>query len=271
MTHKHLIIGCGDLGQRLARHLIQSGDRVVGLRRSPEDLPPWISTLKADILNSSKPEIVSGYHCIFIIISPSKNGYDQYLQTIKNTARLLQQTQKPPRRLIYVSSTRVYSQNNGEWVHEKTPVQASDPHSALLIQAENEIKRISRHIIVRFSGLYTRQTLLNTQKRLGVKEISTSQYKYTNRIHRTDAARFLAHVSQQRQSSAGSVYLCSDDSPVLQSDYYHWLAEQINVPVNLTALNTEIKGKRCNNRSIKASGFQLMYPDFQAAYFREQT
>jgi nucleoside-diphosphate-sugar epimerase len=267
MTQKHLIIGFGDLGLRLAHHLHASGHQVFGLRRTPGLLPDIFPMIQADICTVNRPDIFSGYDTIFMIVSAKQNTYSVYSEGTKNLSSQLKHSRHPPQRVIYVSSTRVYPQNQGEWVDESSPVQASDHPSELLLAAEENIQQIAGHIIVRLSGLYTRETLLSAQNRLcSNAELGVSD-KYTNRIHRNDAARFLVHLSTLE--SAHSLYLCTDHLPILQSDYLNWLATQKQISIFSEARTGQTTGKRCSNQRLRNSGFQLIYPDFKTTYYSE--
>ena len=53
--------------------------------------------------------------------------------------------------------------------------------------------------------------------------------RYTNRIHREDAAGFLIHLLSQceRGEEPEAIYNCVDDDPAPAHDVETWLAEQL--------------------------------------------
>ena len=116
-----LIVGTGDIGGHLAEQLVSGGHEVWGMRRSDKPLADGIELLIADVADRDTiPTLPENLDIVvYSIASPvfSKDGYhDYYVKGLKNILRRLKG--QSPKRVIFVSSSSVYHQMNGEWVDE---------------------------------------------------------------------------------------------------------------------------------------------------------
>jgi nucleoside-diphosphate-sugar epimerase len=264
-----LLLGCGDIGCSLGLELLRQGDRPLGVRRNIAALPAALPGLA---LNYSDPGSLRSLQDIafdIAIMTPTPASFDAqgyrsgFLVPVENL--LAQWRDGPARRLIYVSSTRVYGDCGGDWVDEDTPVRPDDPQGAVIAEAEQRLLE-SRHdvTVVRFSGIYGRQPSYLLQ-RLGRGEICPAEPpRYSNRIHRDDCLGFLLHLL--RQASWHRLYLGSDSEPVLQRELEEWLMAALGVSPVREAQTRELGNRRCSNRRLLASGYQLRYPDYRSGY-----
>jgi len=264
------IIGCGDIGLRLAKQLDSQSYTVIGLRRSEQD-SDRIEYRQADC--SSKAQLqqtLPEYSDVIVItMTPSQRtdaGYQQaYVQVVDN---LLQAIQQPPRLIVFVSSTSVYSQSEGEWVDEDSPAAPSSFSGQRLLEAEQLLSDSPYNsCVVRFSGIYgpKRQRLIEQVKRGESSPINPPLY--SNRIHVDDCAAVLAHVIQHNNPQ--TLYLASDSSPTPLQEVKQWIAEQLGLSdhhwrgVSDSSLRAS---KRISNQRLLNSGFTFTYPDFQQGY-----
>lgn len=273
---KLLIIGCGDIGERLAHQLDSGRYLVVGLRRTPPDDLPYLRYRRADatqavalstVLKDEQPDI------IVISMTPTERsdaGYEQaYVQTCRNLIAGLKEHRLQPRLIIFVSSTAVYCQQDGSWIDETAQTEPDSFSGKRLLEAEQTLQLSGfAQCIVRFSGIYGpgRYRLIEQVKQ---GRASASPH-YTNRIHADDCAGFLAHlIDQQRQSGIAPLYIGSDSAPAPMVEVVSWIAAQLGIESFIApdAIN-ERGNKRISNASLLASGYQLRYPDFRAGYTR---
>ena len=129
--HK-LVIGCGYLGHRVAQQWQQAGDHVSVLTRSiqradqlaKEGLHPLVGDL-TDV--NSLPEFPACETILYAV------GYDRssgasiqqvYVEGLKHCLDALPATSG---RIIYISSTGVYGQDDGNWVDESSPCHPTRP------------------------------------------------------------------------------------------------------------------------------------------------
>lgn len=269
-----LIVGCGDIGQRLAQCLPQNAYEVTGLRRNPPVDLPYLRYQACDVTNAEElAEVLKqNFSVIVISMTPSERsdaGYEQaYVKACRNLVGILGAQSLKPRLLIFVSSTAVYGQLDGSWVDENSPTQPVGFSGERLLEAETLIQKSGyANTIVRFSGIYgpNRNRLIEQVKQ---KRASASTH-FTNRIHADDCARSLAHLIEldRKGEKLQSVYLATDSAPAPMLEVVTWLAEQMGVAEFLSETATNERGnKRCGNQRLLDSGFVFRYPTYKDGY-----
>jgi nucleoside-diphosphate-sugar epimerase len=117
-----LIVGCGDIGRRVARLEISDGRTVLGLARSESTA----ATLKAmglgvicsdlDDVSSlmALPDLVS---TLYYFAPPPSTGSDD--PRLRNCLHALKGL---PERLVYISTSGVYGDCAGDWIDEECPL-----------------------------------------------------------------------------------------------------------------------------------------------------
>lgn len=269
---KTLIAGCGDVGTALGLRLASQGEEVWGLRRHPDPLPAALHAFAADL---TRPESLVGLpgdleHLVYIAAADefSDGAYRRaYVEGLENLLRALQ-GRAVPRRLIFVSSTSVYAQANGEWVDEASPAQPRRFSGQRL--REGEERALGAGIaatVVRFGGIYGPGRGNLMRRVLAGADCQATPPLYTNRIHRDDCAGVLHHLLQLE--APAPLYLAVDDEPAPQCVVMTWLAEQLGVPgpAHRNADEGRPRGnKRCRNRRLRDSGYQFEYPSYREGY-----
>jgi nucleoside-diphosphate-sugar epimerase len=271
-----LILGCGDIGGRLAQCLLQNHYLVTGVRRNPPEDSCFLRYQACDVTNASELGQVlrQDFAVIVISMTPSERsdaGYQRaYVQTCQNLVDELRTQSLKPRLLIFVSSSAVYAQMDGSWVDENSPAEPESFSGKRLLEAEAVIQNSGyTNTIVRFSGIYGQnRNRLIEQVRQGK---ASSSAHFTNRIHADDCARSLAHLIELNRNGQElqPVYLATDSTPVSMFEVVSWLAEQIGVKDFLSDEATNERGnKRCSNQRLLGSGFVFRYPGFKDGYAR---
>ncbi len=261
---KLLIAGCGDLGERLARRLDPKHWQVHGLRRNPSCLPAGIVPIGADLLAPDSLQSVRGdWDGIIYQATPAGRTAEAYEATyIKGLSNLLDQTHTA--RLIFVSSTGVYGQDDGAWVDEDAETRPSSFSGRILCAAE-QIAHDHGGLVVRFSGIYGpgREYLIRSVQS-GRARCRETPPQWTNRIHAEDCAAVLAHLLTL--PSPAPVYCASDDRPVPRCEVLDWLATQLGVAPPQRDPTLSGQGKRVANQRLVSSGFSFQYPDYLSGY-----
>jgi nucleoside-diphosphate-sugar epimerase len=273
---KILIIGCGSIGTQLAHNLAAKGHDVTGLKRNPPKLDVGeVNYFTADIsLAYQLEELPLDFEFIFFIVSPDGRNKESY-QAIYEIGltnlidRFVKEGASP--NWIFISSTSVYGQSEGEWVDEESIAQPDNITSQYIRQAEQQLMDLNpQNIVVRFSGIYGpgREYLLRMAKQQSV--IQKDPPYYTNRIHQQDCIGVLIFLLEQ--SLAGvtleQCYLASDDNPATMWDVMSWLTEHLSCKPPEAKVNDKevVMNKRCNNQRLKTLGYHFQYPDFKAGY-----
>ncbi len=281
-----LIAGYGYVGSLVGQRLAEQGMEVIALsRRRPVSLisstHPGIRWVQADLTCRESLSVISGDFDYALYAASSSQGGSQdytriYCQGLQNIIHRLEGHLK--KKMIYLSSTGVYGQDDGEWVDEEMPTRPPSETGKILLQAEEVLKRqdsISMNcwVIMRLSGIYGPGRSY-AMKRIqdGTAVIESSGKRWVNMIHRHDAAS--AVISAMHEGVCGHVYNTSDAQPVLQSKLYAWLAKQTGSSP-LPKLDTDsvrpIK-RRATNKRIRSEklsglkGFVYKYPTYREGY-----
>jgi len=118
---KILFAGCGDIAQRAAA---RTGHQSFGLRRNPQNLPAGIVPIAADITDSTGLASIldRAFDVVVVSLTPgafTEQAYrDSYVKAAEALSQAIAQTENKPSLVIWVSSTSVYGNNNGDWVNE---------------------------------------------------------------------------------------------------------------------------------------------------------
>lgn len=261
---KTLLIGYGDLAQRLSRLLL--GERVA-IRRSqcPEAFCRQIDATDSAAMAAL---VAEGFDQIVMTLTPSERsdaGYQvAYVEPVRILVESLQQQQLRPK-ILFVSSTAVYGQNQGEWLDEESPTEPTQFNGRRLLEAEQRLMDSGLEVIcARFSGIYGsgREHLLDLVRQ-GLP-ITRNLLAFSNRIHVDDGARAIAHLLQLPKPSG--CYLVTDSEPVLLGEVVRGLAASLDRPAPSNSDGTPFSGKRLSNARLLASGFSFLYPSWREGY-----
>ncbi|MDN3637940.1 NAD-dependent epimerase/dehydratase family protein [Simiduia curdlanivorans] len=261
---KTLLIGFGDLAQRLQPLL--PGD-IVAIRRSPRP-EPFCRQLDALDAAAMGALLEQRFDQIVVTLTPSERsdeGYRRaYVEPMALLVELLAQRQLRPR-ILFVSSTAVYGQNQGEWLDETSIVAPSQFNGVRLLEAEGILLNAGLEVIIaRFSGIYgPGRARLVEQVRHGIP-ISRNLLAYSNRIHVDDGASAVAHLLQLEAPE--SHYLVTDSEPVLLGEVVRALATALQRPAPSASAGAPFSGKRLRNTRLLASGFRFRYPSWREGY-----
>jgi nucleoside-diphosphate-sugar epimerase len=262
-----LIAGCGYLGSALAARLADAGHDVVALRRRPAALPPGVRPFAADLGDGASLRGLAGPFAAVVYAAAPGGREETAYRAVYETgvANLLAAVRCE--RFLLVSSTSVYGQDAGEWVDERSPAEPRAFSGRTVLAGEAFARE--RHpaaCAVRLGGLYgPGRTRLLRAARTGSLAYQAAPPRYTNRIHRDDAAGALAHLL--RRPSLEPVYLGVDCEPAAEEPLQRWLAARVGgAPPRPRAGAPEGAGKRCSNRLLLAAGYRFRFPTFREGY-----
>ena len=271
-----LIAGCGDVGSRLGLQLGRDGWRVYGLRRNAAELPVPILPVKGDLTDPTCPRCWPNGGLDYLVYAASATEHDEagyrqaYVEGLRNVLRWLRQHEQQPRRLLFVSSTGVYAQRDGEWIDEDSPTEPTGFTGQVMLEAEQLALGCGLPATcVRMGGLYDpSRPWLQNQVRAGLR-VERDPPQYSNRIHRDDAAALLSFLLQADASGTAlqSCYLGVDDEPAPLHEVVDWLRERLGVTHWAEQSMTRRAGsKRCSNARARALGWKPRFASYRDGY-----
>lgn len=272
-----LIVGCGDIGRRLAQRLRARGVAVRGLVRGEATR----SALQAEGIAAQCCDLdvqapaLAEQEVYWFAPPPEQGVADQRLR------RALQAWGGLPRRLVYISTSAVYGDCGGRWIDETAPLRPKSDRGRRRLDAESALHEAATlgqggFVILRVPGIYGPGRLPLARLRSGLPVVREEESPYTNRIHSEDLAE--AAWAAMDRGLAGAAYNVSDGRPTTMSDYFVRCARLLGLPepprislVEAQATFTPAmrsfldESKRLlNRRLIEDLGVRLRYPDLDA-------
>ncbi len=235
-----LIIGCGDIGLRVAKQLSRS-HRVFALTSQQSRLQELREVGATPILgNLDQPESLwrlAGLAQTVIHLAPPQNSGNRDCRT-RNLIRILAQGSNAVRRLIYISTTGVYGDHRGAKVSEITPVNPQSERAKRRVDAERVLRLWGPAngvavTILRVPGIYATDRLPIERLESKTPALVAEEDAYSNHIQSDDLARLVCaavyHGKPQRIINA------CDGGETKMGDYFDEVADAFGLqrPVRL--------------------------------------
>ena len=277
-----LIVGCGDVGMRVARLLLPRV-RVLALTsqvaRTAQMRGAGITPLLGNLDDARDLRRLAALgQRVLHLAPPAADG-----QRDQRTARLLQalRLRRVPDALVYGSTTGVYGDCQGAWVSELRPVSAQTERAQRRVDAERRVRHFGRtsgsHTrVLRIPGIYAPDReggtpLARFQK--GLPVLAREDDVYTNHIHANDLAR--ACMLALWRGRAQGTYNINDDAVRQMGNYMDAAAALYQLPAPPRLSRKEIaavlspmqmsflsESRRMDNRRMKRElRLVLRYPD----------
>jgi nucleoside-diphosphate-sugar epimerase len=274
-----LIIGCGDVALRAATGL-RDRYRIYALTHSRERMPMLrahgVVPLAGDLDDPASLHGLSGIaHGILHCAPPPRRGLRD-----TRTAHLIAALAKGkslPQQLVYISTSGVYGDCDGELVDETHLLRPSTERAQRRVDAERQLRDWGKRSrvcvsILRAPGIYSSERLPLARLRAGTPALNAVEDPYTNHIHADDLARMA--VAALRFGHPGRMYNASDDSVLKMGEYFDLVADRFGLPrpprVPRTGAGRQIapnllsfmdESRRLSNRRIKRElRLKLRYP-----------
>ena len=266
-----LVIGCGYLGRVVAAQWRNAGHRVFVTTRSPQraeelrllGLEPIVcDVLRPESLRALPSSVATIVHCVGFDRTAGVPMRTVYVDGLRNVLSALAGWAG---RLVYVSSTGVYAQTDGEEVDEAAATQPTEDSGRVILEAERLLRERRPAVVLRFAGIYGPGRLIRSREILAGAAIVGDADKWLNLIHVEDGAA--AVVAAGERGEPGTIYNVCDDRPVRRRDFYTRLAAVLAAPPPrfVAAPRSDPVNRRIVNRRMKAElGVVLRYPSFEA-------
>jgi nucleoside-diphosphate-sugar epimerase len=235
-----LIIGCGDVGLRVAAQLPSRMSKLA-LTSSPERLEELqalgIRALVGNLDDSATLRRLAGlaHRVIHLAPPPTENTSEWWRDP--RTTHLLQALRRRslPTQFVYGSTTGVYGDCAGEWVSESRATAAHTPRAHRRVDAESQVKIFGlagvSTSILRIPGIYALDREGGTPRnRLlkGTPVLVAQDDVYTNHIHANDLAR--ATIAALWRGKPQRIYNITDDTQLKMGDYFDRAADLYQLP-----------------------------------------
>lgn len=279
-----LIVGCGDVGLRVLRELHRRGSpwRVLALTSNAGRFAQLRAAGAVPLLGNlddptSLGRLAGLADAVMHLAPPPLQG-----RSDPRSANLLQALARRtvPQRLVYMSTTGVYGDCQGEWVSETRPLNPQTDRARRRVDAETRVRTWARRhgvcaTILRVPGIYA----LNREGgdprdrvRRGTPSLVPDQDGYTNHIQADDLARIA--LAALHHGAPLRAYNSSDDGDLRTGDHYDGVADCCGLPrppritwaearVQLSPMQLSFWGesRRLRNGRMKQElGLQLRFP-----------
>lgn len=274
-----LIIGCGDVGRKLAIRSRAAGMTVRCLVRSAASAAQLdqsgLDALASDLdRQPPEPGFLQGHDRIhYLAPTPTSGTTDprmqRFLAALPPTGR---------HRLVYISTTGVYGDCGGEWVDEGRQANPQVDRARRRFDAEQQLlgwraANGGQVIILRVAGIYGPGKLPLERIEKQVPMIAERDAPWTNRIHIDDLVSVCEAAMLQGRD--GEIYNVSDGSPGNMRDYFDRVADHFGLPrppvIGLDEAQASLspgmlsylgESRRLDNRKmLRDLGVTLRYPD----------
>ncbi|MEO8155837.1 MAG: NAD(P)H-binding protein [Rhizobacter sp.] len=232
-----LIVGCGDVGLRVAR-LLRGRWRLLALTSSPARAPSLRAAGVQPLLgNLDQPETLARLaglaDAVLHLAPPPTHG-----ETDTRTQHLLQALarQGRVRRIVYASTSGVYGDAQGERFDETRAVNPATDRARRRVDAEARMRWHGRAhgvrvTVLRIPGIYAGDRPGgHPRERLtrGTPVLAADDDVYTNHIHANDLAR--ACVAALHRGPPQRIVHASDDTELKMGDYFDLAADLCALP-----------------------------------------
>ena len=236
-----LIVGCGDVGLRVAK-LLRGNCRLMALTSQTERVPALraqgIVPLVGNLDQPASLARLAGLAPYVVHMAPPPNTGG----TDTRTAHILSVLGRRGgvRSLVYGSTTGVYGDAQGDRFDETRALNPATPRGRRRVDAEARVRWFGRqHMansgtrtsILRIPGIYAPDREGGHPRdrvAKGSPVLVAEDDVYTNHIHADDLARI--SVAALWRGKPGRVVHASDHTEMRMGDYFDWVADHYGLP-----------------------------------------
>jgi nucleoside-diphosphate-sugar epimerase len=280
-----LIIGCGDVGQRVVR--VQRHARVVALTSSPDRVAALrtqgVTPVVGNLDVPASLQRLAGWATRVLHLAPPPLQGSTDPRTLALTRLLMRRS--APHSVVYGSTSGVYGDCAGAWIDESRKVNPVTPRAQRRVDAEARVRHLGRLrsspvrvSVLRIPGIYAPDREGGTPRdRLlrGTPVLAQADDVFTNHIHADDLAR--ACQLALWRGKPQRTYNVNDDSQLLMGDYFDMAAglyglakpprigraqAQTELPAMQLSFMSESR-RMVNTRMKRQLRLQLRYPSVE--------
>jgi len=279
----YTIIGCGDIGLRIAKELIATGQQVQAAVHFEEGVASLqavgIKTIVANFdYKDDVPEFSIKDQQVFYLMPPQGGGLSDY--RMFNFCRILS-ADNCPSKIVYMSTSGVYGDCGDVEVTEETPVNPQTSRAKRRLSAEQQLRDKAEElgfelVILRVTGIYGPGRLPLSQLMKGHQVLTPAEAPATNRIFSLDLVPIC--LAAMEKGANGDIFNICDGERSSMSHYFMSVAELYDLPqpVQLSWAEAEkemnpltfsfLKESRLmtNKKMVEQLGIKLNYPTLKS-------
>lgn len=231
MKKNNLIVGTGDVGQRLLQHTRRHANWSATTRRVSDRQALKQLGASPVLINLDRPRTLrklrhSAWNAIVYLAPPPTTG--QRDLRLRHFLNAILPSQAPGLHFVYVSTTGVYGDCGGNWVSESRPVRPQSARAKRRVDAEQYLSRTAKRqgwhlVILRAPGIYSAERLPVERLRTGIPAIRHEEDSYTNHIHADDLARLCWAATRSKKVSRA--YNACDNSQLKMGEWFDQVAQ----------------------------------------------
>ena len=269
---KIAIIGCGYVGQAVAKLWHQAGHSLTATTTTPakvaklQQIASQVVVLKGNDLDALQTVLENQE---MILLSLGAKGRDLYREAYLETAQNIRQiipALPNIKQIIYTSSYAVLGNKNGAWCNEKSPIDPVNENGKILSHTEEVLLATqSKNLqvcILRLGGIYGKgREIINIFRSWAGTTRPGNGEDYSNWIHLDD---IVAAVEFLREKQLGGIYNLVHDTPLKRRELLGRLFEiygLAKVSWDSSLKPTLPYNARISNQKIKDQGYQFIHPE----------
>lgn len=276
------IIGCGDIGRKVARLAMDEGGAVTALARSEESAARLrglgIATVEGTLDDAGTlVGLPTGGAVVFYFAPPPGGGNID--PRVRNFCAAVAPGNEP-RKVVYISTSGVYGDCGDAPVTEETPVNPQTARAKRRLDAETVLRAWGEErgvavVVLRVTGIYGPGRLPLQHLMSGQPVLRESEARFTNRIHSEDLARVC--IAAADRGEGGDIYNVSDGHPGTMTEYFNACADALGLPrprqvtmeearkvMTPLMLSYVTESRRMDNRKMRDKlGVTLRYPTLE--------
>jgi nucleoside-diphosphate-sugar epimerase len=230
-----LIVGCGDVALRMVA-LVRGRRRIFALSHSPLRFAALrrlgVTPVRGDLDRAQTLNALAGLAHDVVHFAPPPSQGVQDTRTAHLIAALAK-GQSLPQQLIYISTSGVYGDCNGELVAETRPARPQTDRARRRADAERRLREWGtrsgvRVVILRVPGIYAADRLPLERLQKGTPALIHEDDAYVNHVHADDLARIA--LAAFYRGHPNRMYNVVDDTPQKMGDYFDLVADRFGLP-----------------------------------------
>ena len=263
-----LIAGCGYVGRAAAKLFADSGWDVTG----------WVRTNQVAVTEGERDISLKGVDITDldavrsnafganVVVHCASSGSDSYRRVYRDGVANLSAC-FPAARIIFTSSTSVYSQRDRSLVTEESAAAPDSENASVLGEAE-EIVLEHDGVVLRVAGIYGPGRSFLLRGTMNGTAVATD--RFVNQVHRDDVASAIFFIGECQRINPPRIFNVVDDTPAPRAEILAWLSQRLNLPQPASPGSTEQEkgrsNKRVSNAKLRALGWRPAYPSSREGF-----